>query len=596
MLAGSYGSPGPLRLGTSRYLLEPLRAMQDWNTKEIVVLKATQTAGTLSAEIFLQWALSNRPVPTLWIAQSDKMAELEMATRLRPTLLQNKEISRQLPDDIRLIRKDGFDLPTCNFKICGPSINNLQSATRGIVIADELAYWDDGNLLSEAKQRLNYYSQYGMSKMVIVSQAGTPNQELDEEWNKTTQEEWSVPCFGCGQYWVPDILNFNAEGKSWSDETLQLKNDNGEYNLGKLEKVLTLECPNCKHLHRDSPHLKQKWNSEGRYISTNPDAMVGYRGFRWTAIPMTPWIDVVSTFLSATQKRKQGNDDPFIQFFQKRLARPINPREYFAKDKMVRCDVPYDKSWPEEKLRCFTIDVQETHFVGVIRAYSAEGKSRLLWTGKMTTIQDVLAKQKEYNIPFMLDKYGKKTYLVAWDTGFGQRSREIYRYIIDNSHIGFKGEVFRKGYLETKVSKNGVKIERYRLYKKSVTGGDPDFGTKNQGKQAAPLYLLATDALKKILVSLRDGKGSEWLCLPIDNEIMREYNASMFSEEYVMVEKKGRRYGEWQKISQHIVNDFFDAENYSLALAIMAGIKIKELEDTTQPKEAEEVVESEAVE
>lgn len=584
VLAGSYGSPGPLRLGTSRYLMEPLRAMQDWQTKEVVILKATQTAGTLSAEIFLQWALVNRPVPTLWIGQSDKMAEIEMSTRLRPSILSNKELSKQLPDDSRLIRKDGFDLAACNFRICGPALNNLQSSTRGIVIADELAYWDDSNLLAEAKQRMNYYDQYGMSKLIVVSQAGEVDNELDKEWKTTTMEEWSVPCIGCGKYWTPNILNFNAGGKSWSDDSLKLKNSSNEYNIGKLQKILTLECPNCKYLHTDTPQVKQKWNSEGKYIATNPDAIDGCRGFRWSAIPMTPWIKIVAAFLNATAERRNGLDEPFLQFFQKRMAIAINPREYFAKDKQVKSDVPYDKDkWPEEKIRCFTIDVQESHFVGVIRAWSQDGKSHQLWTGKLNTIEEVLAKQKEFNIPYLIDNYGRKCYMVGWDTGFGQRSREVYRYIIDYNHIGLKGEPFKPGYVETKKRKDGTTYEVYRLYRKSLTGGDPDFGTKNQGKTICPLYLLAVDGLKKILISLREGKGSEWLCLPIDSDIMKEYNTSMFSEEYVQVERNGKRFGEWQKISKTICNDFWDAEVYNLALARLAGINIKEAKSVEDP-------------
>lgn len=580
VLAGSYGSPGPLRLDTSRYLIEPLRALQDWETSQVTILKATQTAGTLTAELFLQWALVNRPVPILWICQSDDMAEVEMNTRIKPSLLSNVAIQPYLPTDVRKIRSDGVDLPNLNFTICGPSLNNLQSSTRGIVILDEFAFYDAGNVLIEASNRTNYFAQYGMSKIVIVSQAGSPEGELDETFRTSTMEEWNVPCTYCDKHFVPDITHFNASGKPWNTVP-DIKDDSGNYNLGLLESLLTLECPYCKGLMRDTPQLKQHWNMHGKFVATNPTPIKGHRGFRWNAIHCTPWIRFVADFLAATLAKKKGDTEPFIRFFQKRLARSINPHEYFAKNKVVRTDIKYDKSgWSDEYIRIMTIDVQEHHFVAVIRAWSKDGRSRLLWTGRLMMIQDVLEKQKEYNIPFF-ESNGRKTYMVCWDTGYPVRIREIYNYIIRYDHIGFKGEVARKGYIDTKIDKRtGKKIELYRVFRKSVTGGDPNVGTPLQGKgPKVELYLLATDTLKKILTQLRDGKGSEWLCLPLTDPFMDEYNRSMFSEYADPVEKNGKRYLQWKKISSEACNDYWDAECMNLAAAIMADVQITELKE-----------------
>jgi hypothetical protein len=289
---------------------------------------------------------------------------------------------------------------------------------------------------------------------------------------------------------------------------------------------------------------------------------------------------LIQDYIQACRARKKGDAEPFKKFFQKRMARPINPEEFFSSKRQVKTDVPYERVWPEEKIRIMTVDVQEHHFVAVIRAWSADGKSRLLWCGRLMTIQDVLDKQLEFNIPFF-ETYGKKTYYVAWDTGNPMRIREVYQYIVNYNHIGIKGEVERKGYVDSYWDKRANrKIEKYRTFKKSITGGDPNVGTPLQGKgPKAELYLIATDTLKKILTQLRDGHGSEWLCLPMTAPFMDEYNKSMFSEYSKMEVRGGKSVMVWRKVSQDACNDYWDAENYNLAVAIMSGITIQELQN-----------------
>ena len=54
VIEGSVALTGPFRVATSRYMVEPLRAFQDWAVEEIVILKATQTGGSLCAQLMLE--------------------------------------------------------------------------------------------------------------------------------------------------------------------------------------------------------------------------------------------------------------------------------------------------------------------------------------------------------------------------------------------------------------------------------------------------------------------------------------------------------------------------------------------------------------
>ena len=579
VLGPAHGESGPLRLDNSRYLHDPLLAFQDQEVKEVVILKPTQTGGTMVGEIGLQWAMVNRPGSFQWLCETQPKAEEQMTARLRPMMLLNKVLRPLLPNE-RLIRKDGVDFASGVLKVTGNALSNLQSATRHLLIIDELGYYDSETILYEIKSRTGYTSEKGNSKTLIISQAGFPDNELDVAFKQGTQEEWMVPCESCNKLIAPDITHFTAEGKPFGDPELNLKDDKGSYVLGRLEKVLTFDCPYCQHHHRDTPRLKAFWNENGRYEVTNPDHLKGHRSFHWTAIHCTKWIDLIANWLKVCQLRKNGDNDEFIKFFQKRLARPINPREYFNKDKVVRTDKPYDKSgWPDEFTRIFTVDVQKDRFWGDIRAYSKDGRSRQLWCGWLITIDQVLEKQREFNIPHSIDKTGRKTYFVLWDSGYPVRQGEVYQYCVTYNHLAVKGDTSGTKQFDHWVLLNGKKVNKPRIWTVSPTRGDPNQGMRNQGKgPSCPIIMLATDTIKKVLVQLRDGKGPEWLCLnKEDNLCFDDFNKGMFNEEFYTTDKNGKplKNGRWEKINPAVTNESWDTSVYSLGAAVMAGVNIE---------------------
>jgi phage terminase large subunit GpA-like protein len=491
-------------------------------------------------------------------------------------MLNNRSLRPLLPNE-RLIRKDGVDLAGCNFKITGNSLANLQSSTRHLLIIDELGYYDQGTILYEIKSRTGYTAEKGNSKVVIISQAGFPDNELDLAYKEGTQEEWVVPCESCHKYIAPDIVHFTAGGLAFGDESLNLKDDKGNYVLGRLEKVLTFDCPYCQHHHRDGPQLKAYWNENGKYEVGNPDARQGHRSFHWTAIHCTKWIDLIDNWLKVCKLRKDGDTSEFIKFFQKRMARPINPLEYLNKDKVVRTDKPYDRSkWEDEFTRIFAIDVQKDRFWGDIRAYSKDCRSRQLWCGWLTTIEQVLAKQEEFNIPFSVDKLGRKTYSVVWDSGYPVRRSEVYMYCVKYNHLAIKGDTSGTKQFDRWVMVGNKKVNKPRIWTLSPTRGDPYDGMQNQGKgPTCPLVIFATDTIKKVLTQLRNGKGPEWLCLSeADNPFFKDFNAGMWNEEFYTTDKRGKPLtnGRWEKINPDITNESWDCSVYSLGAAVMSGV------------------------
>lgn len=578
-LSSAHGESGPLRLSRSKYLIEPLLALSDRQVSQVVCQAAVQTGKTLIAEVFLLWSLINRPGSIQWFAQTDTKSEEVMLSRIKPMMLACKDLMPLLPNDDRKIRGDGFRIPGCEFVITGHSDNDIQSSTRHLVIVDELAHYDEGTTLEQIKSRTAYTSEKGNSKTLIISQAGRVGNEMSEAYKEGTMEEWNVPCFACGKHFKPMISHFTAGGLPFDDESLKLKDNKGKYIIGKLEKVLTLDCPYCGHGHRDTPQLKSYWNDNGQYIQTNPDARTGYRSFHWSQIHCNKWIDIVSKWIIVCKLRKSGDGrEEFERFLNQELAVSMDPDEYLNSDKVVRTDKPYDKSkWEDEYTRNFILDVQKDRFFGNIRAYSKDGRSRQLWCGWLYTIDQVLELQQKFNIPFAVDRTGKKTYSVLWDSGYALRQTEIYTYCVKYNHLAIKGDTSGTKQFDNWVWINGKKVNKFREWAISTVRGDPYAGQKLQGKgPSCPIIMLATDTLKKILVKLIDGKGPEWLCLSKeDNQVWEDYNKGLFNEEFQTHDRYGKQMknGLWKKINEKVTNEAFDVEAYSLGAAIMAGVE-----------------------
>lgn len=582
VLGPAHGQSGPINLAGSRYLHEPLLSIQDTEIKEITILKPTQTGGTLIAEIGIQWAMVNRPGNFHWLCETQPKAEEQMIDRLKPLFILNKSIAPLLPNDERKIRKNGIDLPSCIVKVTGNALSNLQSATRHLIIVDELAYYDDSTILYEIKSRTGYTSEKGNSKIIIVSQAGYPGNELDVAYKNGTQEEWMVPCERCNKYILPDITMFDASGKSFNDPELGLKDEKNNYILGKLEDVLTFTCPYCSHHMRDSAKLKAYWNENGKYIAQNPNPLSGHRSFHWSAVHCTKWIDLISNWLKVCRLRKNGNSDEFIKFLQKRMAKPYDPADYFDDSKVIKTEKQYniESKWDKEYVTIMSVDVQQDKFYSVIRSWAKIGESRMLWAGWLQNIDQVIAKQKEYGVSVRSDKYGKNIMnCVVWDSGNPMRLHEVYNYCVQHKHLAIKGDTSgTKQFDHFVLLKNGKKINKPRCWALSPRRGDPNEGLAGAGKgPTCPLYILATDTLKRALVQLRDGKGPEWLVLPREiHPSWEDYNKGMFNEEFYLYDKRGKpiKNGIWKKINEDVTNESWDCEVYQIGAAVMCGVEI----------------------
>jgi hypothetical protein len=136
--------------------------------------------------------------------------------------------------------------------------------------------------------------------------------------------------------------------------------------------------------------VRRTLSASGEYISRNNNAKPGRIAATYPAMAVW-WIDwskLVMEWITAQDARKRFNLAPMRQFIQKRLAQSwVEPNETVtlngATEAYRKKDYFDGEKWPEEHMRIMTIDVQENHFWALVRAWTIEGKSRLLYEGKV---------------------------------------------------------------------------------------------------------------------------------------------------------------------------------------------------------------------
>lgn len=545
-LPASYAIPGQFSVAPSRYLIEPLLAMQSHDVRRVTVSKPVQSGGTLIADLSVPWFVAHRPGPVLWCMQTEEIAETHAISRAVPVMQSCQDLRALFPSDPRKANKGGVEFPHCPVWIEGATPAQLQSRSVLLLICDELWLWPAGRL-EWALARVTAFERVGLSKVLAISQPGAAGDDFDLMFKAGTQEEWTVACTHCHEHFLPEWSGTRSDGSAWGMmwDTNPLTRPDGQWHFPEVAKTIRFECPRCGGAMHDSPQLKAAWNASGQYLATNPTPEPHHRSFRWSSIMVDPWDALVRRFLAARDQQHAGIDLPMRTFQQQRLAKPYDPEATPHDIKLVTETFDVKSSWDAEVVRFITVDVQENHYWLEVRAWAADGESRQLAYAKVFSEADILAKCEEFQV---------QPKCVAIDTGYD--ARRIYEMILRNGWLGLKGE--------------DVESFTIRLGKKSVQRaysdqrfGDPMAGKAGAGRRFAKFFLTATLTLKRILFRLRDGKGVRWASLPD-----REYEQQMFAE--VRRRKQDRRGRDtWVFAQVRRDNHAIDTGAMQICLALM---------------------------
>jgi len=369
---------------------EPLDTLANADAKEVVFLAPIGTGKTTFMEAGLAYLIAEDPGPTLLVGQTDDDLKDWAETRMDHVIRNTPEIAALLPEDRHKKRKMQVLFPHMSLFLTGANLSGLQSKSMRRVFCDEAWQYRPG-MINEARGRLH---DRWNRQFFIMSQAGTKGDDLDKSWEHSDKREFMFPCPICNTI------------QPWQWCNVQGYDDQSQ-DLITRAKSAFLKCQNeeCDWRCGDNPQHRRALAESGRYVAT-ASGLPGHIGFHYNVLCnwRKPLWEIVLLWLEVKEAQKVGNVDPLRQFIQKRLAEPweedlTDNRTTLVGNGYQMSEYANGQRIDEEAFRFLTVDKQQDHFWAGIRAWRADGSSRLLFYGRIETFDQIHNLSTLYKVP-----------------------------------------------------------------------------------------------------------------------------------------------------------------------------------------------------
>ena len=549
--------PGAFRSENSPWIREVMEAIVDPKIRLVSIIAAVQSSKTTSPELTLCYIIANLPGPCLWLDQTDEDAKDESESRLQKLFESCEPVKKLFPKNKNKQRNctihfsNGMTL----WLLGAYNKTNLQRRSIRRLFGDETWRWPVGHM-AEAEARTTAFGWLG--KCVFMSQGGEENDDTHRKFETTDMREWHFKCPKCQKY-----IPYKWENVEWDDDC---KDENGEYDFAKINHSTALKCPECGEYFEDSDRMRRLLNKDGKFIALNPNASKENVGFHWNALASMSWGKLAELYLRAKIAARKGDSSLLQQFYQKRLALPW--KEFADDYRLEIASGSYNSGdvWDEEAsfnklgeiiappfaeneviapLRIMSVDVQMNCFYLVVRAWSINGSSRLLWHEKVLTWEDIEEIQKRFKI---LDN------LVFVDAGYN--SFEVYKYCGERNWIALMGDN-RANFFHRLL--NGKTVLRFYSPVKHIF-----ISRYVKCRMHFWSNLNVKDTLARIRRNQNPADGATW---EVPTDISEDYLKQMESEHRI---KKGNSWI-WEQIGNR-PNHYLDCEAMNCAGALMLKI------------------------
>lgn len=375
--------PGPLRLDTTPYLRGIFDALDDANTRVVVIEAAAQTGKTTAAYVWLAHAAATDPGPALFVYPSEDLARSVSATRIQPMFEDSPELSELIPNN----RKEAWQL--LSYSLPGGVINGCganspaQISSRPIryLLLDEIDKYPSEAMRSEADAvslALQRTKAFYNSQAVMVSTPTVPDGAIHQHFCRGDRREFFIKCPACSHEYNPRF----REHVKWTENE---------------PATAAICCPSCGHAMSEAE--RRSAIRGGRWIAQSANGETGVVSFHLSGLLAT-WCDLpalVTKFL-----RVKASPVRLRDFINSDLGEPFIPADARVADNDLSHRVgSYDIG--EMPLGSEPVyggmDVQKGYFVLVLRQFnSATGDSAQVWRGILHAWSEVDAIMAEYSV------------------------------------------------------------------------------------------------------------------------------------------------------------------------------------------------------
>lgn len=567
------------------FIVEPMRRLGRPGPKRVTIIGPAAGSKSTISECFLSWVVDNAPGFTCWYAQDEEAAKEFAETRVNRFLDSCERVSRWFPAGAarHMKRTQAIHFPHMSFVIQAANRGNAQSKHIRHLICDEPWMYEPG-MLAALHKRTNRFAH---NRTIIETSTGSlKGDETDQAFNLGTKERWQFKCIACGEHRAPrwTFDRWDAPGGvKWSQAA---RKKSGAWDFRQVSETTYYECPVCKAKHMATAANGYALNRDGKYTEPAADAMADHSSFHWNSIAsdFAQLGQIVVEFLQAKQAIKRGDISLLQEFTQKRLAEAWEDQMPEADTTVHAGDYALGDPWPDESVRFLTVDVQQTHFWFVVRAWSKTGWSRLVLSGRAETWGELGDIQEKHGLP---------AHYVFVDAG--DMTDQVYTECAARGWYALKGEKAPQGY--RKERPDGRAIFEAAMF----SGGDErrlrnkmyPSQPKPGGKQRfCELMLVSDTRTSEALHMFRTGRAEGWTTARDTPEDHKKQLASVVRR-YREVGKTGQRVAEWATIG-NAGNHLWDCERYQIAAAVLGGIlkdrtPTESKADGEKPKENDEL-------
>lgn len=514
------------------WMVEPLDEFSNTETNEIIILSPIGSGKTTMLEAAIAYIVAEDPSPTLVVGQTNNTIEEWFETRLEHTLQNTPECKVFLPTGKHKNnkKKDSILFQHMQLRSTGANVSGLQARSMRRVICDEPWTYKKG-MIRQSEGRLH---DRWNRQWIGVSQGGSVNDDWHGKWDNCNQYEymWKCPCCGTRQPF------------SWTS-VIYDEDPTNDINTAKSARM---KCANseCEFIVTDNSKDRRAITETSKYIKIK-DGLPNTKGFHFNILAnwSVPLWRLVLERMKAMEEVSRGNLELLKQFIQKRLAEFWQESQ---EDNRITLDgggYSYrdyinGEVWEDETFRFMTIDRQQDHFWVGIRAWSKDGRSRLLFYSKVDTWEELEKIRIQYNVE------QRKTQI---DCGF--QKDEVYKRCAQYGWLALRGEQ-RNDFIHH--GRNGTRVFKpYSTYQ----------NVQASNGKITKMAFFSNLVMKDILFQLRNRKGLSW-------EIMDDAPKDYIQQIDAEVRRGEGKTAIWHKRSNN--NHAVDVETMQISMACMLGI------------------------
>jgi len=303
VLPATSAEPGRWRTTRVPYTKRIMDVLGDEVTREVVLAKSAQTAGTSIGENYIGFVIDQSPSALLTVWPTEKALRAWSTKRLAPLLADTACLNAKFPRSGRRDSKDSIaskEFPGGYIQaLTAKSTADLRSHSSRRAIAEEVDEWEgdvgeQGDPLQLLRRRM---ITFWNSKFFMVS---TPTLAgFSRIWSELETSTWE-------EYWVPCPHCSTMQTLRWKDGD-QDKYEAGQYRL-VWEKAKTGElipgtcCYVCENCAAYIEERHKSWMLErGEWRPRFPGrAKIGFH-INTIYSPLCSWDDIVGAFQSAVK-------------------------------------------------------------------------------------------------------------------------------------------------------------------------------------------------------------------------------------------------------------------------------------------------------